>query len=126
MVGATAVVGSLVAGARVVLRTVSLSPGLFVLLFSPLFGTVIQHGCWVRLLIGSLELFGWGSIPLLSARVPRVVGWVFPPCLADSRGDSYLFLVSAMFGRLSASSGWARHCWGVSVVVPVPLWLGRD
>lgn len=38
MVGVTAVVGSLVAGARVVLRTVSLSPGLFVLLFSPSFG----------------------------------------------------------------------------------------
>lgn len=44
MVGATAVVGSLVAGARVVLRTVSLSPGLFVLLFSHLFGTVILRG----------------------------------------------------------------------------------
>ena len=44
VVGATAVVGSLVAGARVVLRTVSLSPGLFVLLFSPLFGTVILRG----------------------------------------------------------------------------------
>ena len=37
-----------------------------------------------------------------------------------------LFLVSAMFGRLSASSGWARPCWGVFVVVPFRLWLGRD
>ena len=92
----------------------------------PLFWTVIQHGCWVRLLIGSLTLCGWGSIPLLSARVPRVVGWAFPPCLTDSRGGSYLFLVLATSGRLSASSGWARPCWGVFVVVPFHLWLGRD
>lgn len=57
MVGATAVVGSLVAGARVVLRTVSLSPGLFVLLFSPVLDSNPAR-CRVRLLIGSLELFG--------------------------------------------------------------------
>lgn len=52
----------------------------FAVLF-PSFWTVIQHGCWVRLLIGSLELFGWGSIPLLSARVPRVVCWASTPLL---------------------------------------------
>ena len=65
MVGATAVVGSLVAGARVVLRVLarcSCSPCLF-----PLIWTVIPRGRWVRLLSGSLTLCGWGSIPLLSA-----------------------------------------------------------
>lgn len=37
------------------------------------------------------------------------------PCLCSGgRGVGFsLFLVSAMFGRLSASSGWARPCWGV-------------
>ena len=42
MVGATAVVGSLVVGARVLLRTMSLSPGSLVLL--PLIWTVILRG----------------------------------------------------------------------------------
>lgn len=65
MVGATAVVGSLVAGARVLVAR--LACALCLLFCFPSFWTVIQHGCWVRLLIGSLELFGWGSIPLLSA-----------------------------------------------------------
>ena len=99
----------------------------------PSFWTVIQHGCWVRLLIGSLTLRGWGSSPLLSAeahaRVGRFVRFRLCPSFCRSknaREDSYLFLVSAMFGRLSASSGWARPCWGVFVVVPFRLWLGRD
>lgn len=56
MVGATAVVGSLVAGARVWLRTMSLSPGSLVLL--PLYLDSNPARCRVRLLIGSLELFG--------------------------------------------------------------------
>lgn len=56
MVGATAVVGSLVAGARVLLRTMSLSPGLFVLLSPYLDSNPARRR--VRLLIGSLELFG--------------------------------------------------------------------
>lgn len=45
----------------------------FAVLF-PLFWTVIQHDCWVRLLIGSLTLCGWGSIPLLSAEAHARVG----------------------------------------------------
>lgn len=113
MVGATAVVGSLVAGARVWLRTMLLSPGSLVLL--PLIWTVIQHGCWVRLLIGSLTLCGWGSIPLLSAGVHSPVCWGFPRLCSGGRSvDFSLFLVSAMFGRFSASLGWARPVWGVS------------
>lgn len=82
----------------------------------PSFWTVIQHGCWVRLLIGSLTLCGWGSIPLLSARVLHgCVGGVFTSFGASKRRlrDSYLFLVSATSGRLSASSGWAHSLVGV-------------
>ena len=71
MVGATAVVGSLVDGAWVLVARCACS---MAVLF-PSFWTVIQHGCWVRLLSGSLTLCGWGSIPLLSARVPHVLCW---------------------------------------------------
>lgn len=41
----------------------------------PSFWTVIPRGRWVRLLSGSLTLCGWGSSPLLSARVPHVLCW---------------------------------------------------
>lgn len=79
----------------------------------PLFWTVIQHGCWVRLLIGSLTLCGWGSIPLLSARVPRVVGWVFPPCLADSRGLLSFPCLGYVWAALRVVWVGALPCWGV-------------
>lgn len=76
--------------------------------------------CRVRLLIGSLTLRGWGSSPLLSAeahaRVGRFVRFRLCPSFCRSknaREDSYLFLVSAMPGRLSASSGWAHSLVGV-------------
>ena len=60
----------------------------------------------------------WGPRPCLLG-VPRLC--------SGGRGVGFsLFLVSAMFGRLSASSGWARPCWGVFVVVPFHLWLDRD
>ena len=80
--------------------------------------------CRVRLLIGSLELFGWGSIPLLSARVPHVLFWwrFFTSFGASKRRlwDSCLFLVSATSGRLSASPGWARPVRGVPWWFPFP------
>ena len=80
----------------------------------PSFWTVIQHGCWVRLLIGSLTLCGWGSIPLLSAGVHAPACWGFPRLCSGGRGVGFsLFLVSAMFGRLSASLGWAHSLVGV-------------
>ena len=44
----------LAVGARVLVARCACS---MAVLF-PSFWTVIQHGCWVRLLIGSLELFG--------------------------------------------------------------------
>ena len=61
----------------------------FAVLF-PLFWTVIQHGCWVRLLSGSLTLCGWGSIPLLSAGVHAPAWWGFPPPLPRWAGRGLL------------------------------------
>ena len=95
----------------------------FAVLF-PLFWTVIQHGCWVRLLIGSLTLCGWGSIPLLSAGVHAPACWGFPRLCSGWRCVGFpLISVSAVFAWLSRRVG-GCPLWGVRVF-PVYLRLGR-
>lgn len=95
----------------------------FAVLF-PLFWTVIQHGCWVRLLIGSLTLCGWGSIPLLSAGVHAPACWGFPAfALAGGAWASLLYL-SRPCSR-GCRAAWADAPSGGVRVFPVYLRLGR-
>ena len=105
----------------------------FAVLF-PLFWTVIQHGCWVRLLIGSLTLCGWGSIPLLSAGVHAPACWGFPRLCSGWRCVGFpLISVSAVFAWLSRRVG-GCPLWGcsgisrLSTVGPLPVLLraGRE
>ena len=84
----------------------------------PLFWTVIQHGCWVRLLIGSLELFGWGSIPLLSAGVHAPVCWGFPAFALAGGAWASLFSLSR-----SCSGGSPRRLGGRAPVGACSWWF---
>lgn len=111
MVGVTAVVGSLVAGARVLLRVLralcvccSVSPLLDSnpawLLGPP--AKRFAHIVWVGFDSSAVR---WGPCSCLLG-LPRLC--------SGGRGVGFsLFLVSAMFGRLSASLGWAHSLVGV-------------
>ena len=120
----------LAVGARVLVARCACS---MAVLF-PSFWTVIQHGCWVRLLIGSLTLCGWGSIPLLSAGVHAPVCLGFPRLCSGGRGVGFsLFLVWTVFAWLSRRVG-GCSLWGcsgisrLSTVWPLPVLLraGRE
>ena len=119
-----------------VLARCSCSPCLF-----PLFWTVIQHGCWVRLLSGSLTLCGWGSSPLLSAEAHARVGCLpVSVCILHSFCRSRIargILIFHLSGPCSRGcrAAWAdapsRGCSGISrlsTVWPLPVLLraGRE
>ena len=90
----------------------------------PLFGTVIQHGCWVRLLSGSLTLCGWGSIPLLSAGVHVPACWGFPAFALAGGAWASLFSLSGPCSR-GCRAAWADAPSGGVRVSPVYLRSGR-
>ena len=80
--------------------------------------------CRARLLIGSLTLCGWGSIPLLSAGVHAPVCWGFPAFALAGGAWASLFFLSGPCSR-GCRAAWADAPSGGVRVSPVYLRSGR-